>query len=109
MLRIPLAVGTVGGLTSTHPLVGISFKILGYPSARELMQIVASVGLASNFSAIRALITSGIQKGHMNLHLNNALHQLMANEMETLAVKQYVKNKTVSFVEVETFIKKLRS
>ncbi len=67
-LTVPMAVGTVGGLTSAHPLARLSLKILGYPSARELMQIAAAAGMANNFSAIKALTTQGIQEGHMKLH-----------------------------------------
>jgi len=72
-LRMPLSLGTVGGATSVHPLARTALQIMHNPSALELMQIVASVGLASNFAAIRSLITDGIQKGHMRLHLTNTL------------------------------------
>ncbi|HBB90704.1 MAG: hypothetical protein A2X22_01815 [Bacteroidetes bacterium GWF2_49_14] len=67
-LTVPMAVGTVGGLTSAHPLARLSLRILGNPSARELMQIAAAAGMANNFSAVKALITNGIQEGHMKLH-----------------------------------------
>ncbi len=72
-LRIPLSLGTVGGATSVHPMARSALQLMQNPSARELMQIAASVGLASNFAAIRSLITDGIQKGHMRLHLSNTL------------------------------------
>jgi hydroxymethylglutaryl-CoA reductase len=79
-LKLPLAIGTVGGLTSLHPLAKASLMILEKPSAEKLMMIMASVGLAQNFSAVKSLITTGIQKGHMKLHLLNVLNQLGADQ-----------------------------
>lgn len=70
-IEIPVAVGTVGGATSSHPIARISRKILGIKTARELGEILAAVGLAQNFAALRALSTEGIQKGHMRLHAKN--------------------------------------
>jgi hydroxymethylglutaryl-CoA reductase len=70
-IEIPLAVGIVGGITNVHPLVKTCIKILGITSSQELAMIIASVGLAQNFSAIRALSDEGIQKGHMKLHSKN--------------------------------------
>ena len=67
-IEVPLAVGTVGGATRTNPVAGVALKILGTRSAQELSQILASVGLAQNFAALRALATEGIQRGHMSLH-----------------------------------------
>jgi hydroxymethylglutaryl-CoA reductase len=67
-LELPLAVGTVGGATRVHPMARTALQILGVTRARELAEIVASVGLAQNLAAIRALATEGIQKGHMALH-----------------------------------------
>ncbi|MCY4023523.1 MAG: hydroxymethylglutaryl-CoA reductase, degradative [Anaerolineaceae bacterium] len=67
-IELPLAVGTVGGATRVHPLAALCLKILGVSSARELAEIMAAVGLAQNFAALRALATEGIQRGHMNLH-----------------------------------------
>ncbi len=79
-IEMPLALGTVGGLTGLHPLAAVSMKILGNPHASDLMSVVAAAGMACNFSAIRALITGGIQKGHMKLHLSNVLNQFHAND-----------------------------
>jgi hydroxymethylglutaryl-CoA reductase len=70
-IELPMAVGLVGGATKTHPLAKIAVKILGVKSARELAEIIASVGLAQNFAALRALSTEGIQRGHMELHARN--------------------------------------
>jgi hydroxymethylglutaryl-CoA reductase len=70
-IEIPLAVGIVGGITSVHPYVKISLKILNIKKAKELALIMVAVGLAQNFAAIRALADEGIQKGHMRLHARN--------------------------------------
>ena len=74
-LTLPMAIGTVGGVTNLHPLVKLALKILGNPNSKELMKIIASVGLAQNFGALRSLVTSGIQKGHMKMHLINLLNK----------------------------------
>lgn len=81
-IEIPLSLGTVGGITSLHPMVKFSNELLGKPNAEELMQIVAVAGLAQNFSALRSLTTTGIQKGHMKMHLLNILNQYQATEEE---------------------------
>ncbi|RME69849.1 MAG: hydroxymethylglutaryl-CoA reductase, degradative [Chloroflexi bacterium] len=67
-LEMPMAVGTVGGATRSHPMARLALKILGNPDARTLAEIMVAVGLAQNFAAIRALATEGIQRGHMRLH-----------------------------------------
>ncbi len=108
-LQIPLAIGTVGGITSVHPLAKLSLQIMQNPLAEELMQIIAAVGLASNFAAIRSLITDGIQKGHMKLHLNNIIYHFNANETERLKAEEYFKNQQVSFKAVSDYLNQLRS
>jgi len=95
-LEVPLALGTVGGLTSLHPLVRLALEILGNPSAPELMQIVAAAGLSQNFAALRSLVTVGIQRGHMKMHLLNILNQLGATEAEKQAMVEFFKTHTVS-------------
>jgi hydroxymethylglutaryl-CoA reductase len=65
---VPVTVGTVGGITNIHPLAKISLKILGVKKAQELAQVITAVGLAQNLGALRALVSEGIQKGHMKLH-----------------------------------------
>jgi len=95
-IEIPLALGTVGGLTSLHPLSKLSLSLLGNPSARELMQIIAVAGLAQNFAALRALTTIGIQKGHMKMHLTNIIKQLGASDEEKHFLINYFENKTVT-------------
>ncbi len=67
-LQLPLAVGTVGGLIKSHPTVRTALKILGNPDARMLSEVMAAAGLAQNLAALRALVTEGIQHGHMALH-----------------------------------------
>lgn len=103
-LEVPLAVGTVGGLTSLHPLAKLSLEILGNPDADELMRIIASVGLAQNFGAVRSLVTTGIQQGHMKMHMMNILNHLKASEIESAATIKYFEDKTVSFAGVRDFI-----
>lgn len=108
-LELPLALGTVGGLTTLHPLVKTALEILEKPNARELMQIVACVGLAQNFSAVSSLISLGIQKGHMKMHLNNIFNQLGATDEEKQQLTAYFKDKTVSHSEVAEALKRLKS
>jgi hydroxymethylglutaryl-CoA reductase len=105
-LEIPMAVGTVGGLTNLHPIAKWSFEILNKPNAHELMMIIASAGLASNFSAVRALITQGIQKGHMKMHLGNILSSLGAEGQDVAKAMEYFKDRTVSHHEVKQFLNK---
>ncbi|HBD26939.1 hydroxymethylglutaryl-CoA reductase, degradative [Flavobacterium sp.] len=108
-MEIPLALGTVGGLTSLHPLVKFSMELLGKPSAEELMQIVAAAGLAQNFAALRSLTTTGIQQGHMKMHLMNILNQHKATKEEKQQVLDYFKNTTVSHSLVVYYLEKIRS
>jgi hydroxymethylglutaryl-CoA reductase len=107
-LEIPLALGTVGGLTSLHPLVKLSLEMLENPSAQELMQFVAVAGLAQNFAALRSLTTTGIQDGHMKMHLNNILNQFEANEEERLLIRKHFKHHVVSHSAVVDYIETLR-
>ncbi len=95
-IEIPLALGTVGGLTSLHPMAKLSLDMLQKPSAKELMMIMAVAGLAQNFAALRALTTKGIQHGHMKMHLMNILNQLGANEAEKKEIAHYFEGKTVT-------------
>jgi hydroxymethylglutaryl-CoA reductase len=108
ILTIPLSLGTVGGLTGLHPLAKKSLELLGNPNARDLMRIAASVGLANNFGAIKSLVTKGIQKGHMKMHLLNILNQFDATEDEKEKAKVYFEDKKVSYSAVDTFIQSLR-
>jgi hydroxymethylglutaryl-CoA reductase len=103
-LEIPLALGTVGGLTKLHPLAQLSLQILGQPSARELMQIIAATGLAQNFGALRSLVTTGIQAGHMKMHLQNILIHLGASPAQIAEAKVYFAERTVSFTAAREFL-----
>jgi len=107
-LEIPLAIGTVGGITGIHPMVKNSLAILKYPDAQKLMMIAASAGLASNFAAIASLITTGIQAGHMKMHLSNILNQLSASHLESEEARNYFSDKEVSYAAAEEFIGQLR-
>ncbi|NDP26193.1 MAG: hydroxymethylglutaryl-CoA reductase, degradative [Flavobacterium sp.] len=107
-LEVPLALGTVGGLTSLHPLVKFSLEMLENPSAKELMQFVAVAGLAQNFAALRSLTTTGIQDGHMKMHLNNILNQFEANEDERILIRKHFKHQVVSHSAVVEYIETLR-
>ncbi len=88
-IEVPVALGIIGGITKTHPLAQIALKILGVKSARELGEIVAAVGLAQNFAALRALATEGIQRGHMRLHAKNiaAMAGAKGKEIDEIAQK----------------------
>ena len=107
-IEIPLALGTVGGITNLHPLVKWSLELLKNPNAKELMKIVAVAGLAQNFGAVNSLITTGIQKGHMKMHLINILNSLNASEKEKTKLIDFFKNNTVSFSSVKNELEKLR-
>jgi hydroxymethylglutaryl-CoA reductase len=107
-IEIPLAIGTVGGLTNLHPLVKFSLEMLGKPNAQELMQIIAVAGLAQNFAAIRSLTTTGIQEGHMKMHIMNILNQHGATKEEKKIVLDYFKNKTISHSLVVDYLEDLR-
>jgi len=107
-LDVPLALGTVGGLTKLHPVAKRSLELLGNPSAQNLMEIIGVTGLAQNFAAVRSLVTTGIQKGHMKMHLINILNQLEASEKEIKEAVLYFKDKVVSFSAVREFIQLFR-
>lgn len=108
-LKLPLALGTVGGLTKLHPLAKLGLELLGDPSAKELMMMTAASGLANNFGAIRSLVTTGIQHGHMKMHLSNLLNTFNANKDEKLKAQTRFAKSTVSYSEVENFLNSLRN
>lgn len=107
-IDLPIALGTVGGLTRLHPIARRSLELLGDPSAQELMMIIAATGLAQNFAAVRSLVTTGIQKGHMRMHLINILNHLEASEKEMKEALNYFKDKVVSFTAVREFLELFR-
>lgn len=99
-IEIPLSLGTIGGLTGLHPMVKFAHEMLGHPNAEKLMGIVAASGLAQNFAALRALTTTGIQKGHMKMHLFNILNQLEATEEERAKIVAFFADKVPHHAEV---------
>ncbi len=107
-MDVPLALGTVGGLTGLHPLVKFALDVLGKPNAKTLMQIVAVAGLAQNFAAVKSLTTTGIQEGHMKMHLMNILNQFEATETEKNKLSSQFKTQNISHSAVVEALKKLR-
>jgi len=108
-MEIPLALGTVGGLTNLHPLVKVAFEILQKPNAKKLMQIIAVAGLAQNFAAVKSLVTNGIQQGHMKMHLMNILNSQNATPREKDELVHYFKKHTVTHSSVTEQLEKLRN
>ena len=104
-LKLPLSLGTVVGLTQLHPMVKWSMELLGNPNAKNLMEIIAVAGLAQNFAALRSLITSGIQKGHMKMHLLNILNQLQATADQKQKAMQFFNGRMVTYSAVSDFLK----
>ncbi|QUJ67164.1 hydroxymethylglutaryl-CoA reductase, degradative [Photobacterium sp. GJ3] len=86
-IEIPLAVGLIGGATRSHPTASIALEIMNIQTAEQLARTIAAVGLAQNFSALKALATTGIQKGHMALHAKNiaVMAGALGDEIETVA------------------------
>ncbi len=107
-LTVPLAMGTVGGLTSLHPLAKFSLELLNNPGAEQLMMIAAAAGLANNFSAVKSLTTKGIQVGHMKMHLYNILNHIGVTRTEKEKAVDYFKDKKVSFSNVKEMVAQLR-
>lgn len=107
-LEIPIAIGTVGGITTLHPMVKMAHRILGNPNAEELMKIIATAGLAQNYGAVSSLVTTGIQRGHMKMHLLNILNQLEATESEKEEIVEYFKTRVVTFPAVADIFTKIR-
>ena len=108
-IEVPLAVGIVGGATKTNPIARLSLKILGVKSANELAEVMASVGLAQNVAALRALVAEGIQRGHMKLHARNLAIMAGAKPEEVdLVVKKLVDSGRVTYDMAVEIVKKLR-
>lgn len=107
-LEIPMSVGIVGGIINVHPMAKLCTKILNLQSANELSCIIAATGLAQNFSAIRALSTEGIQKGHMRLHARNLAAAAGANpeQIDTI-VQRMIQDKTISLEKAKAILKSL--
>ncbi len=106
-IEIPMAVGLVGGATKIHPAAKVAVKMLGVKTAAELGEIIASVGLAQNFAAMKALATEGIQRGHMSLHARNLATVAGASgEMLEEIVKKMVAEKNVRLEYAQELVEK---
>lgn len=108
-LTLPLQLGTVGGVTRLHPLSQVSLKILGEPNAMTLSQLACCTGLAANLAALRALVTTGIQAGHMKLHSKNLALAAGArgSEIETVAAHMVRQNELSQF-HAENILRQIR-
>ncbi len=106
-LEIPLQVGIVGGAVKVHPIARIALKILGVKKASELAEIMAAVGLAQNLAAIRALVTEGIQKGHMKLHAKNlAIMAGAKGELIDIIAEQMVREGRIRYDYAKELVEK---
>ena len=103
-LKIPLSIGTVGGITDVHPMVKLSLKLLKNPTSDDLMNIICSVGLAQNFAAVKSLVTTGIQKGHMKMHLTNILIKQKASKDQIDKAEEYFRDKEINSESVKDFL-----
>ncbi|MBI5210225.1 MAG: hydroxymethylglutaryl-CoA reductase, degradative [Elusimicrobia bacterium] len=107
-IEVPIAVGVVGGVTKLHPGVSILLKILGMPSRRELAEVIASVGLVQNLAAVRALVTEGIQEGHMTLHARNVAYSAGAwGDLAIHIADQMVTEGRIRFDRARELLKKM--
>ncbi|MBI5882325.1 MAG: hydroxymethylglutaryl-CoA reductase, degradative [Elusimicrobia bacterium] len=107
-IEVPIAVGVVGGVTKLHPGVAILLKVLGMPSRRELAEVIASVGLVQNLAAMRALVTEGIQEGHMTLHARNVAYSAGAwGDTAIRIADQMVQEGRIRFDRARELLKKM--
>lgn len=107
-IEVPMAVGLVGGATKVHPIAKIAVKILGVKSAVELGEVIAAVGLAQNLTALKALATEGIQRGHMSLHARNiALTAGATPQILEQVVDEMILTKKIRQDFAEELVKKL--
>ena len=110
LLEIPIKIGTVGGPLESNPLVRISHRIMGIESAKELAEVMAAVGLAQNFSAIRALSTEGIQRGHMSLHARSVVSAAGATaDIFDQVVEEIIDDGDIKVWKAKEIIAKMRS
>lgn len=108
-IELPVAVGIVGGAGSIHPKAKVCKRILGIQSAKELSEVIASVGLAQNFAAVFALSTVGIQKGHMSLHAKNIAMMAGANEEEIeIIAKKLIEEQKVRLDRAKEILESIR-
>lgn len=103
-----MPVGTVGGATKVHPAAQAALKVLGVTSARELAEIIVSVGLAQNLAALRALATEGIQRGHMSLHARQvAMAAGATGDLVERVAARLVAEKTVRVDRAEAILREM--
>ncbi len=108
-LDMPMAVGTIGGATRVHPLAKACLALMGVKTARELAEIIVSVGLAQNLAALRALATEGIQRGHMSLHARQvAIAAGAQGEWIDLVAQQMVKDNAIGIEQAQSVLKKIK-
>ncbi len=108
-IEIPLAVGTVGGAVKVNPIARVSLKILGVKTAAELSEVMASVGLAQNLAALRALATEGIQKGHMKLHARQiAISAGAVGDEIDAVVQEMIKEGVIRIDKAQEILKRIR-
>lgn len=108
-IEIPMQVATVGGTISVNPMAKWSLELLGNPSSKELAMIIASVGLAQNFSALRAIVSVGIQKGHMALHARSVALEAGAEKYEVEKVVEILKNSKINIENAKKAVERIRN
>jgi len=108
-IELPMAVGTIGGAVKVNPMARLSLKLLGIKSAAELAEVIAAVGLAQNFAALRALATEGIQRGHMSLHARNIAATAGApTELIDLIAEQMVRERKIRIDRAKEILDELQ-
>lgn len=108
-IEIPMAVGIIGGATAVHPVAKVCLKILGVKTARELGEVMASVGMAQNLAALRAMVAEGIRRGHMKLHAKNlAITAGATGDLIDQVAERMVKEGKIRFDRAAELVKELR-
>ncbi len=108
-VEMPMAVGTVGGTTKTHPIARLALKVLGVSRARELAEVMVAVGLAQNLGALRALTQEGIQHGHMRLHARNLVVMAGAEgDLISKALEALIESGEIRFDKAQEIVKRLK-
>ena len=107
IIKLPLAVGIVGGITQSHPIAKICLKILGVKTSSELARVMAAVGLAQNFAALRALVCEGIRKGHMRLHSRNiAINAGVPKSLVDTIAQKMIEEENISLLNAKNLLQK---
>jgi len=109
VLEMPMAVGTVGGVTRTHPTAQLVLKVLGVSKSQELAEVMVAVGLAQNLGALRALVREGIQRGHMRLHARNLVVMAGAEgDLIDRAVEALIESGEIRFDNAQEIVRRLK-